>query len=112
MPVIYDTSTTTTQFGKRNFETSWFWRILPAGMRRRWWLFRVFDLIARYWPVPRNRSGLLVVRMDGIGDMVLFRQALDLHAEIFDVRNSDIIVLGTNPKTLEKQKYRSQKTIN
>ena len=94
MPEIYNSSTPTVNFGRQTFETSWFWRVLPAGMRRRWWLFRVFDLIARYWPVFGNRKGLLVVRMDGIGDMVLFRHALDLHADIFGVRNSDIIVLG------------------
>lgn len=59
------------------FETTAFWRALPSGMRRRWWLFRLFDLIARHWPVFKRRHGILVVRMDGIGDMVLFRRALD-----------------------------------
>lgn len=76
------------------FETSWFWRALPAGMRRRWWLFRLFDLIARHWPVLRRRQGLLVVRMDGIGDMVLFRRTLDEYADIFGVAPKDITVLG------------------
>ena len=78
------------------FEASWFWRLLPAGMRRRWWLFRIFDLIARYWPVPGVRKGLLLVRMDGIGDMILFRQTLDHYSEVFKIPNSEIIVLGCN----------------
>jgi ADP-heptose:LPS heptosyltransferase len=76
------------------FRTSAFWRGLPAGMRRRWWMFRPLDLIARNWPVFRKRRGVLVVRMDGIGDMVLFRRALDHYADIFGVDKSDITVLG------------------
>lgn len=78
----------------RRFRTTAFWRALPAGMRRRWWLFRPFDLIARHWPVFRKPRGVLVVRMDGIGDMVLFRQALDHYADAFSVNKADITVLG------------------
>jgi len=63
-------------------------------MRRRWWLFRFFDLIAKYIPVFHSRQGVLVVRMDGIGDMVLFRTSLDHYAEVFGVEKSDITVLG------------------
>ncbi|MBT3914875.1 MAG: glycosyltransferase family 9 protein [Rhodospirillaceae bacterium] len=77
-----------------SFAVSWFWRTLPAGMRRRWWLFRLFDLIVRHWPVFKRRHGILVVRMDGIGDMVLFRRTLDDYANVFDVEISDITVLG------------------
>jgi hypothetical protein len=76
------------------FRTSPFWRALPAGMRRRWWMFRPLDLIARHWPVFKKRRGVLVVRMDGIGDMMLFRQALDHYADIFGVDKSEITVLG------------------
>ena len=76
------------------FKTSAFWRALPAGMRRRWWMFRPLDLIARHWPVFRKRRGVLVVRMDGIGDMVLFRRALDHYADVFGVEKLDITVLG------------------
>lgn len=63
-------------------------------MRRRWWLFRLFDLIAYYWPVAKPRRGLLVVRMDGIGDMVLFRRALDHYTDVFGYQKSEITVLG------------------
>mgnify|MGYP002629374720 CR=1 FL=1 len=76
------------------FEVSAFWRLLPVGMRRRWWLFRLFDLLARSWPAFRPRRGLLVIRMDGIGDMVLFRASLDHYAEVFGVAAKDITVLG------------------
>jgi len=76
------------------FKTNGFWRAIPAGMRRRWWWFRPFDLIARYWPLFKSRRGLAVVRMDGIGDMVLFRNALDHYAEVFGVDNGDITVIG------------------
>ena len=76
------------------FAASRFWRLLPAGMRRRWWLFRPFDLLARHWPVPGPRRGVLVVRMDGIGDMVLFRGSLDDYAEAFAVAPAEITVLG------------------
>jgi len=78
------------------FKVSAFWRLLPVGMRRRWWLFRPFDLAARLWPAFRPRHGLLVIRMDGIGDMVLFRASLDHYARVFDVATKDITVLGCN----------------
>ncbi len=74
--------------------TTAFWRALPSGMRRRWWLFRPFDLIARHWPVFQRPRGALVVRMDGIGDMVLFRRALDHYAAALGVETSEITVLG------------------
>ena len=71
-----------------------FWRWFPGGMRRRWWLFRLFDLFCRHMPIFKNRQGLAIIRMDGIGDMVLFRQSLDHYAEAFSVDNSEITVIG------------------
>lgn len=76
------------------FRVSPFWRLLPAGMRRRWWLFRAIDWIARHWPVAGPKRGALVVRMDGIGDMVLFRSALDRYAEALGLPREEIVVLG------------------
>ncbi len=76
------------------FEAAPIWRALPGGMRRRWWLFRPLDLIARHWPVLKKRRGLLVIRMDGIGDMVLFRRVLDHYAAAFAVTREDITILG------------------
>ncbi len=78
----------------RRFWTTPFWRALPGGMWRRWWMFRPLDLIARHWPVFKKPRGVLVVRMDGIGDMVLFRRTLDRYAEVFGVDKSEITVLG------------------
>jgi ADP-heptose:LPS heptosyltransferase len=75
-------------------ETSAFWRLLPAGMRRRWWLFRWTDALQRMRTLTRARKGVLVIRMDGIGDMVLFRNSLDDYAEAFDVPKAQIFILG------------------
>ena len=69
-------------------------RVLPRGMRKRWWAFRLFDLLARYWPAPGARRGVAVVRMDGIGDMALFRSALDHYADALGVTPGDITVIG------------------
>lgn len=66
----------------------------PDSLPRRWWLFRPFDLLARVWPAPRKRQGVLVVRIDGIGDMVLFHGALVHYAQAFDVAPGDITLLG------------------
>ena len=68
---------------ERKFNVSQFWRCFPAGMKKRWWLFRLTDLMSIYWPLFKTRVGLVVVRMDGIGDMVLFRNSLDYYGEIF-----------------------------
>jgi ADP-heptose:LPS heptosyltransferase len=68
--------------------------MMPVGMRRRWWMFRPLDLIVRNWPVLKQPKGLLVVRMDGIGDMVLFRKTLDHYAEVFGLEQSEITILG------------------
>lgn len=62
---------------------------------RRWWLFRPLDLAARLWPVWRRRRGVLVVRMDGIGDMVLFQGAFRHYPEALGVPRSEITVLGS-----------------
>ena len=76
------------------FAASAFWRAMPSGMPRRWWLFRPLDLIARYWPITKKRRGLLAVRMDGIGDMVLFRRSLDHYAAAFNLPREEITILG------------------
>ena len=77
-----------------NYKTSWFWRVFPSGMRRRWWLFRLADIIAKNWPVFSAKQGLLVVRMDGIGDMVLFKQSLEHYASAFRVQKKQITLLS------------------
>ena len=74
------------------YKTSWFWRVLPSGMRRRWWLFRFADIIAKNWPVFSAKQGLLVVRMDGIGAMVLFKQSLDHYTSTFRIQKQQITI--------------------
>lgn len=71
-------------------------KYFPRGMRRRWWAFRLIDAMVALIPAPREKKGLVVVRMDGIGDMVMFRRALDHYAEAFGVPQDEITVLGCN----------------
>lgn len=66
----------------------------PGPLPRRWWLFGSFDLLARLWPVRRERRGVLVVRIDGIGDMVLFHGAFAHYAQALGVALADITLLG------------------
>ena len=68
--------------------------MFPASMRRRWWLFRFFDLLVHYCPVFKKNRGLLVIRMDGIGDMVLFRRTLEEYASVFNIEKADITIVG------------------
>jgi ADP-heptose:LPS heptosyltransferase len=68
-------------------------------MRRRWWAFRPIDWLVALWPAKKPAPGtpggrVLVVRMDGIGDMVLHRRALDYLPDALGVDKSDITVLG------------------
>jgi len=66
----------------------------PKGMRRRWWLFRPIDAMVALWPAPGIKRGVLAVRMDGIGDMVMHRAALDHLASALGVGQDEITVLG------------------
>jgi ADP-heptose:LPS heptosyltransferase len=68
--------------------------LFPRGMRRRWWLFRPIDALVALTPAPREKKGVLVVRMDGIGDMVMFRRALEHLPDVLGVSKADITVLG------------------
>ncbi|HEY3919031.1 MAG TPA: glycosyltransferase family 9 protein [Stellaceae bacterium] len=66
----------------------------PRRRPRRWFLFRPFDLLARFWPVAGERHGVLVVRIDGIGDMVLFHPAFAHYAAALGGAPEDITILG------------------
>lgn len=70
--------------------------LFPRGMRRRWWMFRPIDALVALWPSPKRKRGVLVVRMDGIGDMVMFRAALEHYPDAFGVEKSSITILGCN----------------
>jgi ADP-heptose:LPS heptosyltransferase len=67
----------------------------PPPRKARWWIFAFVEWLARLGGRGREAPhGLLVIRMDGIGDMVLFRQALDRYAEVFGIDKGDITILG------------------
>jgi ADP-heptose:LPS heptosyltransferase len=68
--------------------------LFPRGMRRRWWLFRPIDALVALCPAPRRKTGVVVVRMDGIGDMVMVRRALDHLPAVLGVDRSEITILG------------------
>jgi ADP-heptose:LPS heptosyltransferase len=66
----------------------------PRRRPRRWFLFYPLDLLARFWPVFGKPRGVLVVRIDGIGDMVLFHPAFAHYAQAIGVAPSEITLLG------------------
>ena len=66
----------------------------PRRRPRRWFLFYPLDLLARFWPVFGKPRGVLVVRIDGIGDMVLFHPAFQHYAQALGVAPSEITILG------------------
>ena len=66
----------------------------PRRRPRRWFLFFPFDLLARIWPVFGAPRGALVVRIDGIGDMVLFHSAFAHYAAALGVAAGEITLLG------------------
>lgn len=72
------------------------WSRFPRKFR--WWIFRAIEALACFGPRfgkrPGPPRGMVVIRMDGIGDMVLFRRSLDHYAEIFGIPRSEITVLG------------------
>lgn len=70
--------------------------LFPRGMRRRWWLFRPIDALVAIWPRRRTRRGMVIIRIDGLGDMALFRPVLDHYAEAFGIARDEITVLGCN----------------
>jgi ADP-heptose:LPS heptosyltransferase len=69
---------------------------LPKGMNNRWWQFRIIDLITSIKRSRKSKKGLVVIRMDGLGDMILFRQSLDYYCEAFSLTPEDITILGCN----------------
>ncbi len=69
-------------------------RLFPFGMRKRWWLFRPIDLVVALTPGRSPKRGLLIVRMDGLGDMALFRRCLDHYPRVFGFAKEEITVLG------------------
>ena len=73
----------------------WLGRLFPAGMRRRWWAFRPIDWLVALVPPRSPRRGVLLVRIDGLGDMALFRPFLDHYPAALGVAPGDITILGS-----------------
>lgn len=68
--------------------------LFPRGMNKRWWLFRPIDCLLFFKKSRRPKRGLLVVRMDGLGDMILCRAALEHYPRIFNLPKNEITILG------------------
>jgi ADP-heptose:LPS heptosyltransferase len=68
----------------------------PAPRKLRWWIFRLIEALACLGNRDGEPKGLVAIRMDGIGDMVLFRRSLDQYEAAFGIDKSDITVLGCN----------------
>ena len=68
--------------------------IFLGRMKKRWWLFRPVDLFISLCSPKKQKQGLLIVRMDGLGDMVLFRRALERYPKIFNLKKEEITILG------------------
>lgn len=66
----------------------------PAPGKTRWWIFRLVEALACLGSRAGEPRGLVAIRMDGIGDMVLFRRSLDQYVAAFGVDKADITVLG------------------
>lgn len=65
----------------------------PRGMRKRWWMFRPIDWLCACLP-RRRGGGLLLVRMDGIGDMALFQPYVDAYREALGYGREQTTILG------------------
>jgi hypothetical protein len=62
---------------------------------RRWPLFRLIDALVAAMSTPRRRQGVLVLRMFGIGDALLFRAVVAAYAEALGVPLEALTVLGS-----------------
>lgn len=66
----------------------------PKGMSSRWWLFRPIDFIVFLLRRRKPKQGLLILKIDAIGDLVLFRSVLDYYLDAFSVAKSEVTIVG------------------
>lgn len=64
-----------------------------GGMRKRWWLLRPVDWLYALLP-RRTGGGLLLVRMDGIGDMTLFQPYATAYCRALGFTPETTTILG------------------
>lgn len=58
------------------------------------------------------RKGLVIVRMDGIGDMALFRSSLDHYETTFETNKRNITIVGCKSwSSLSEELFRGYKVI-
>ena len=68
--------------------------LFPKGMGGRWWLFRCIDFIVFLLHRRRPQQGLLILKIDAIGDLILFRSVLDDYLDAFSVDKSQVTIVG------------------
>jgi len=64
-------------------------------MRKRWWMFRPIDWLCACLP-RRRGGGLLIIRMDGIGDMALFQPYATAYAQALGYTPETTTILGVD----------------
>lgn len=69
-------------------------KFFVPGMKKRWWAFRIIDLVLWFVPRPKTFQGLLIIRADGLGDFALFRHGARAYARAFGVPEKDVHVIG------------------
>lgn len=68
--------------------------LFPKGMGGRWWLFRCIDCIVFLLRRRKPRQGLLILKIDAIGDLILFLPVLNDYLEAFKVDKSRVTIVG------------------
>ena len=66
----------------------------PKGMGARWWLFRPIDFIVFLLRRRKVKQGLLILKIDAIGDLILFHSVLDYYLQAFAVDKSQVTIVG------------------
>jgi hypothetical protein len=61
---------------------------------KRFYLFRLVPYILKLIPGPRQKKGVLVIRLMGMGDTLIFRAVLDLFPPVFQCAQEDMTILG------------------
>ncbi len=90
--------------------------VFPTGMRKRWWLFRPIGWLTAastiLGPLWTKKKGTLIVRIDGLGDMAIFRPFLDFYPDALQTTPQNITILGCHSwKTLAPHLFKEYKVV-